>query len=376
MATAYYPILRNKSVLALLLLLVFAASWYIYVFDEKLDLNGDNITYFLLGKALASGKGYTEIWTSQNLPHTQYPPGYPAIISFVLLLLPLQDLSSAVAVKTVNGLFFLGVIILFFLFCKKCAVNKWLFPLIFLPLITNPHLVLFANSMMSEMSFLFFTMAALYSVTRIDYSIKPYNEKMFYITISCVLMSFYIRTQGLALFFGIIIYFLFKKKYLHMVWSFLLCGFLLLPWIIYIQINGGSSYVQQLLMVNPYNQDAGTMTFIQLLKRMAINIQRYVVIEIPIACFPILETKAVIIRKTGWLIGLAIIALSVNGIRRIKSYRMLILGYLIGTFGVLLLWPSVWFGVRFMIGIIPLIWLLTIAGIFNPLIPIFGKKNS
>lgn len=39
------------------LLLLLVVSAYAYVFDAKLDLQGDNARYYLLGKALYLGKG-------------------------------------------------------------------------------------------------------------------------------------------------------------------------------------------------------------------------------------------------------------------------------------------------------------------------------
>ncbi len=50
-ATALYPIL----------LLLLSTSIYAYIFDAKLDLQGDNAKYYLLGKALHLGAGYIDL---------------------------------------------------------------------------------------------------------------------------------------------------------------------------------------------------------------------------------------------------------------------------------------------------------------------------
>ena len=43
---------------------------YSKVYDVKLDLNGDNIHYYALGKALTEGKGFTNIYVFQrDAPH-------------------------------------------------------------------------------------------------------------------------------------------------------------------------------------------------------------------------------------------------------------------------------------------------------------------
>ena len=367
--------LFNKSNLALILLLLFTTICYIYVFDKKLSLNGDNVTYYLLGRSIASGNGYSEIWTSENKPHTQYPPGYPAIMSIIILFLPEDESTNIFVLKILNGLFFVGAILLLFLLLKKFGINKWFFPAILLPVATNPHLLSFSRIMMSEIPFLFFTMAALYAIIKVDLSNPPYRERAFYTAVILTAASVFIRTQGLALLCGIIFYFLIKRKYYYALWTVVAFIIIILPWIVRVQMQGGSPYLQQLLSVDPYNPDAGAASAAQLLGRFITNVKRYISIEIPSVFFPIAEKKIASFRPTGWLIGITIVALFIYGIRGIKSYRALVVAYLIGTFGIILFWPSKWFGVRFLIGVVPLLWLLTVSGLLCFIATLLEKKN-
>ena len=43
------------------LILIITLGLYLFTFDAKLDLNGDNVDYYLLGKAISQGEGYTAI---------------------------------------------------------------------------------------------------------------------------------------------------------------------------------------------------------------------------------------------------------------------------------------------------------------------------
>jgi 4-amino-4-deoxy-L-arabinose transferase-like glycosyltransferase len=52
------------------------------VFDPYLFTGGDNVRYFALAKALATGKGYVDLITPGTPAETVYPPG------FALLLVP------------------------------------------------------------------------------------------------------------------------------------------------------------------------------------------------------------------------------------------------------------------------------------------------
>lgn len=347
--------LLNKSNLALILLLLITAICYIYVFDKKLSLNGDNVTYYLLGQSIASGNGYSEIWTSENKPHTQYPPGYPAIMSIIIRFSPENELANIFVLKIMNGLLFFGTIVLLFLLMIKFGINKWFFPAILLPVATNPHLLGFSHIMMSEIPFLFFTMAALYAIIRVDLSNPPYRERAFYIAVILLAASVFIRTQGIALLIGTVFYFLLKRRYQYALWFTAAIVILILPWIVWVQMQGSSPYLQQLLLADPYNPDAGAASAAQLLGRFFTNVKRYISIEIPMVFFPVAEKKIAAFRPLGWLVGIIIVALFIYGIRGIKNYRALVAGYLIGTFGIILFWPSKWFGVRFIIELVEVI---------------------
>jgi len=72
---------------------------YQYTFDSKLDLGGDNGGYYILGKALSSGQGYTNIHYIGNPPHSHFPPGYPALLAIFMFI---SD--SVIFIKVMNGL--------------------------------------------------------------------------------------------------------------------------------------------------------------------------------------------------------------------------------------------------------------------------------
>ena len=58
---------------------------YLEIFDFKPDLNGDNVYYYALGRAIAAGKGYTNIMFLEETPHSHFPPGYPLFNAGILL---------------------------------------------------------------------------------------------------------------------------------------------------------------------------------------------------------------------------------------------------------------------------------------------------
>ena len=54
---------------AILLLTFF--NIYSKVFDEKVDLNGDNVSYYILGQSIATGQGYSNIFSNHTTHNSQ-----------------------------------------------------------------------------------------------------------------------------------------------------------------------------------------------------------------------------------------------------------------------------------------------------------------
>lgn len=55
----------------------------------------------------------------------------------------------------------------------------------------------------------------------------------------------------------------------------------------------------------------------------------------------------------------------VIGLARMKEHWILIGLYLAGTFGILFLWPEAWFGIRFMLPVVPIMVVLTLHGLLQ-----------
>ena len=87
-------LLKSKNLLwgaALVALFVISFS---YIFDSKLNLNGDNCYYFANATSLARGDGYADMF---GKPTTNFPPGYPLLMAplrMVTVILPYCSLHS------------------------------------------------------------------------------------------------------------------------------------------------------------------------------------------------------------------------------------------------------------------------------------------
>ncbi len=348
----------NKELLAILVL---SLILYIYTFDVKLDLNGDNVGYYLLGKSIAQGKGFSSIWAPDSPPHSYWPIGYPVIISIAMKL----GLKSIEMVKVVNFVLLCGVVIFSFLFVKNITQNKIVALVTALCLGINSHMLHYANIIMSEIPYLFFCVLTFYFISKIDFEkpiIKNYYLLASIITIS---FSFYIRSIGFVLLFAVLIYYLLAKKWkIGLITAF---GFvvLYLPYYLRNYFLGvkGSSYLQQVMWKNPYRRELGKMELWDFFERIFNNILRYVSIEIPTSVLTFLQVHQASLGS--WLAGIICCLIILWGIFRLEKYKFLVMYLFVGIFGVLLLWPEVWFGIRFILTLFPFIIFLIVYGIFE-----------
>ena len=69
---------KNRAIYIGLLIIVWACA-YVYIFNEKIDINGDNCRYYTFASSLASGQGYADISAPHPSPHQCLSPG----ISFI-----------------------------------------------------------------------------------------------------------------------------------------------------------------------------------------------------------------------------------------------------------------------------------------------------
>lgn len=63
---------KNRAIYIGLLIIVWACA-YVYIFNEKIDINGDNCRYYTFASSLASGQGYADISAPTLTPPMPFP---------------------------------------------------------------------------------------------------------------------------------------------------------------------------------------------------------------------------------------------------------------------------------------------------------------
>lgn len=357
----------KQDLLIFLGLLILFLLVYTNIFDSKLFLGGDNANYYILAQGLANGEGYISYSTPGFPPANHFPPGYPFLMSLLIRI----GIDTVIAMKVFNGILLYLSSCLFYLIANKISKNVYLSVIVACLLLLNKHILEYSTMMMSEIPFLFFSLLNIYLFILLkanDYKVKSVVYALFIITL---VSTIYIRTQGIALIGAYLLTFLLDKQYKTILLTLILVIAALTPWQLRSKSLGGNTYVSQLTRVDPYNANSDQLNASGWISRIGTNTKRYISKEIPNSIFPALDPKykdpknGKIIPSpiSYWIIGFVIIVLSLLGIWSIKQYRWYFLFLFAGTFAILLLWPNVWFGTRFMLPLIPFIILFMCIGI-------------
>ncbi len=362
----------NKIVIVYLLTLIITfLGVYNYIYDTKIDFNGDNASYFILGKSIASGNGYKNIDNVNKPAHGHFPPGYPLIVSAVLSAFP----SDIQAVKKVNGFFFLASVVLFFFIANKLIGNIHLSFAVSMLLLFNANFLQFSTIMMSEMAFQAITFASMLLFLSSDLKKSVFRNRFFMFAIFLAVFAFYIRSLGLGLIGGICLYLIYNKKWSYLIFSVLAFVTLMIPWQIrnhHADLNK-SGYVSQFLSKNPYRLEDGTLTLDSWGDRVYNNFERYMTKEIPIGLF---SFKDVSYKNDpshlDWAKGFIILILIVYGLFKSTRYQLFFLLYFASVLAILLNWPDVWKGPRFIFQLLPFFLLFIFYGIYH----VAARKQS
>ena len=354
--------IKENTQTVMLSVLAIAFLWVAnYTFDRKVAMLGDNTDYYLLGKSLANGSGYTNTYSIHETPANHFPPGYPVIIAATIKVLG----DDVLAVKTVNSIFLMASVLLLFFIIKRVTGNLHVAFVAALLCVFNVHLLEFSSLMMSEISFLFFSLLAVYFLLKTNDQFRL-KDRNFWFFIIALAFSFHIRTLGIGLLAGAFLHFFFAKRWKHLILT--ISGFVLLalPWYLRGKSLGGSDYMENLLLRNKLRPELGRMSAGDWLPRIGKNVEGYLTREIPNTIFPAEVDYTVVPSIGSWILGMVMLFIVILGTVKMKPWRSFVLGYLLGTFAILLIWPEVWIGIRFLVPLIPF-FIVSIVQVFASL---------
>lgn len=316
---------------------------FLYIFNPKLDLNGDNCYYYTNATSLANGDGYADMFGE---PTTNFPPGYP------LLMTPLRMITDSIIAQKIQNLIFLfmGVLLLYHTLVRLGFRGSHAFVSGVAVLLT-PHVLDFSTMMMSEASCIFFISLSFWLFTRLpDDDRELWRMPCFYLFLASVVFTYYIRTQAVAFVAAFALALLLQRR-----WRFSLAVVIafatgVLPWAIRNEILGleQSRYLSQ-------------VDFSDILS----TIEMLVVKAIPESVVPFIdvnykEDPSLLL----WAFALVWLAVIIYGMWNMGRLRFPLLFFLVGTIAVISIidTPSQY---RYMVIVLPFITAALLAGLWR-----------
>ena len=312
----------------------------ILLFDANLSLTGDNAQFINLGRSLAEGYGLSETIEGEPIPHTKYPFGFPILLAIVHILFP----ANLIALKSLVVVLYAISIPLTYLLIRRFASAPIALGVSALCL-ASPLLLDYSHQVMSEIPFFLFSFIALILLHRAQ---ESSTLSTLALAIIAIIAAYYIRSAGIILVGTGIIFFALHKKWketgLIAIGSFLLA----LPWQIRNAALGGTPYIEQLLSVNPYRPEEGTLTFTTLIERILANLELYGLKIIPYILLP----SSI---DANYFVGLFFSCLILYALIVGLIKRHLLIVYLTCYLGLYILWPDMWSDTRFLVPAIPIL---------------------
>ena len=349
--------------------ILIAVAWFLlanYTFNSKPDMNGDNFCYYIYASSLAEGQGYCDLSSPGSPATANFPPGYP------LLMTPLRMLTdSIVAQKWLNEVFvLLSILLLYFALLALDLPLSISFTAAFAGLFC-PRLLHFSTMMMSEASFLFVSMLVFYALVRMTKHEETWWSELrsawLYVMILALVLTYHIRTQGVALVVSVLFVLLVRKRWGALLTTF--GGFVLgcLPWMIRNKVLGlnGNRYLDSIMLSNPWRPEMGTISFGEMVERFFQTLKMLLFNAFPNTVVPFAKADcdAPTYSWQLYLLGAAMIALMLYGAWKLGKQRWFGIGYVAATLCVISLFstPS---GNRYITSLLPFLTAFLFIGIW------------
>ena len=346
--------LRQFAVLGGLLVLV-AAGALTAVATPAPHPGGDNAGYLSLAYGLVEGYGYVELWEPGTPNHTKYPPGLPLLLGGLMWL----GASSWMAFKLLQAVCVSAAVLLAFAWTARRS-GPIVGLAVALATLLSAGWLDASRWILSEPSFLVWTFLALWAAEHALEGKGAPQERTadtgwLVLAGAAAILAFFTRSAGLPLILALFAALLLARRIRP---AGILAGVLALPaawWWLRARRGGEGAYQAEFWMVNPYEPGLGLVGWLDLPARAWINLSLYVGDILPGEWWG--GAEGALLAALGIvLVGLAVWGWVRNLRPRPGTAELFVPLYL----GLILLWPEVWSGDRFILPLYP--FLLLYAG--------------
>lgn len=306
------------------------------------SLGGDNIVYFLLSRALITGRGYVDLYLPGEPPHTKYPFLFPLLLAPFHLFFrnPLPAMHALVAILNALAAVVLGA------WCGKNFGSRRMGLIFALAFGTMPRIYLQSLHLLTEplymlICFLALNQASLHKKEEISFS-------RFFLLVALCLAAFFTRTTGAVLAAAVVGALTMTKITLRIGERRLPAAFPLLTvflifaaaWIIRNRLVGGEStpYMAEFFAKDPYRRDLGEIGLSDLGERILRNLQYYLPMIGNYTYTPAWFFH--LPKRAGEMAGYVLVLMIGGGVvREVREGRWLAPFFVLFSVSVVLVWP-------------------------------------
>jgi hypothetical protein len=319
------------------------------VFEPTLFPGADAGHYIVLGEALRNGLGFRDIHLPGMPLHAKYPPGYPLVLGVTGWVGGLQ------VFKLVSLAFTTGAVWLAYRIGHS-IVGRGTALVIAAVVAVSPVMLDYSHRVLSEAAFTFLLLLAVAATGR--------RGRWGVLAIAVATAAFFTRTAGLAVLLSLAVYPALTREWRRATVVLAAGAVCVLGWALYQYLAQPSQpgYLQQIVLLNPYDPAAGRAGLAEFPVRAARNFWRYVSSEFP-GSLGFATIRRGTVAHTA-VIGVLLSTLAVAGWVQ-TALRRVTVPHLVTAFyvGMIVLWPPVWTDRRLLLPILPLLVLWMGAGV-------------
>lgn len=330
-------VLRKRWVWVLGVLVVTHVALALLVLEPAPHTGGDNAGYLTLAHSLLEHHNYRDYYDPSAPIHTQYPPVFPLILALAIVL----GIKPWVQLKLLIVAFSALAVAFSYLWMRRHGRPE-LATGVGAVLAVSPGVLAQSHWVLSDVPFWAITMVALWAWQRLPEGMRG----RFVWAVVMTTLAYFTRSAGLPLLLGAVGWLALRRRWRQLAVFAAIIIPLAFLWWLRAKSQGGVDYVGQFWSLDPYNPAAGRIHFLDLFTRMRDNGGHYLSRHLPILLFGVpgmvpLSVLIVLLGVYGWAMRL-----------RHPSVAELFLPLYIGL---LLVWPAVWSGERFLLPALPFI---------------------
>jgi hypothetical protein len=346
----------GRPLVSSLLLFAFSCLIGLSVFQKELNTNGDNGAYLCFAISLAKGDGFRLPNLPDHPTSSQFPLIFPLFLAVFIKLFGYH----LFLLKTVMLAVFGVSMALFLRLARSFLSGRLLYAAVVLT-VSNFWLLDNASITMSELTFMLFLLSGAILLRRYD---ADKGDIFLLLAAACLLLSPFVRTVGLAAVLALLFYLASRRRYVAAAAA--LAAFTALYFAHKHFMEPGNGYFATLFLREPYRPEMGGVTFVEFFQRVWDNVLFYSLNTVEMTLLSFMSEGSLTMSAGSLLFtGLSVAVLFLYPPRLLLKdrpalfMRVLVLLYM----GVLFSWPKVWSGSRFIVPIIPFIFLIAFQNI-------------